>query len=83
MFDGVSVFTLFKELIGHPNLSDRLKLSDQVLITKDNVVILSIQVSDSDLIITCWYDPKVLYTVTAERDLFNSEKSSEVWFCCL
>lgn len=68
MFDGVSVFTLFKELIGHLNLSDRLKLSDQVLIMKDNVVILSIQVSDIDLIITCWYDPKVLYTVTAERD---------------
>lgn len=67
MFDGVSVFTLFKELIGHLNLSDRLKLSDQVLIMKDNVVILSIQVSDLDLIITCWYDPKVLYTVTAER----------------
>lgn len=68
MFDGVSVFTLFKELIGHLNLSDRLKLSDQVLIMKDNVVILSIQVSDIDLIITRWYDPNVLYTVTAERD---------------
>lgn len=67
MFDGVSVFTLFKELIGHLNLSDRLKLSDQVLILKDNVVILSIRVSDIELIITCWYDPKVLHTVTAER----------------
>lgn len=67
MFDGVSVFTLFKELIGHLNLSDRLKLSDQVLIMKDNVVIPSIRVSDIDLIITCWYDPKVLRTVTAER----------------
>lgn len=67
MFDGVSVFTLFKELIGHLNLSDRLKLSDQVLIMKDNVVIPSIRVSDIDLIITRWYDPKVLRTVTAER----------------
>lgn len=53
-----SVFTLFKQLICHLNLSDRLELSAQVLIMKDNVVYLSIRISDIDLTIGYRYDPK-------------------------
>lgn len=57
LYESLSVFTLFKQLICKLTLFDRL---DQVLLMKDNVFILSIQISHIDLIIRYWYDPWLL-----------------------